>query len=106
MPDRIIREHRPGHIGSTPQDTFAIVTGARIAGIEQDFDEHLTPRTRVDGYLLLPDVSQYAAPGYFRDDSQLIAMTASARRMQPDVMKPIPTPKTLGGFDPDDPNAY
>lgn len=96
----VARDHRPGHIGYTPQDTFETLVGARVAGELADFDEHLEPSPQVSGYMPLPADGSIVVPGYFRDDTFLLQITGASARMQPGVMRAVPTAKTLGGYDP------
>jgi hypothetical protein len=101
----VARNHRPGHIGSTPQDTDTIVAGSRFAGELADYGSRFQPpeASRIDANLARPDVA--ADPGYFRDDTMLLQITGAAARMQPTVMRKGLDPKTFGDFDPAAPDG-
>ena len=96
----VVRDHRPGHIGYTPQDTDAIIAGSRIAGMEAEYASRYQPPEagRVDADLPVPNVA--ATPGYFRDDTTLLQITGAAARMQPSVMRKGLDPKTFGDYAP------
>lgn len=96
----VARNHRPGHIGTTPQNTDTIVAGSRVAGELADYGSRYQPPEagRIDATMQRPDVA--ADPGYFRDDSMLLQITGAAARMQPNVMRKGLDPKTFGDYDP------
>lgn len=100
MADRIARDHRPGHIGTTPQDTDAILAGSRAAGILADVTSRLGfwPHRFVSAFMPRPDVA--ADPGNYRDDTTTLAITGAVRRMQPDMAPRWPDAKHLGGSNP------
>lgn len=98
----VVRDHRAGHIGATPQDTDGIVAGGRVAGMQADFDAHLQPPwvDRVDAYLPVPQVAQ--APGYFSDEWTMIQITGAVARAQPGLLRQgqMGNAKAFGGYDP------
>lgn len=96
----VAHDHRPGHIGFTPQPLYDMQPSSRIAGMLEDFGEHLEPKPRVDDYLPLPPVEQVAPGGYFRNETLDLEITGAVRRMQPGVMRQIPDAKTISGYDP------
>jgi len=98
----VVRQHRPGHIGNTPQNTDAIVAGSRVAGEQADFTSRLQPPEvdRVDAFLPKPQLAEVADPGYFRDDTTALQITGAVARMQPGVMRKGLDPKTFGTYDP------
>lgn len=98
----IARDHRPGHIGTTPQDTDAILAGSRVVGMIADATSRLPfwPHRFVNALLGRPDVAQAADPGYFRDDTQALQIAGAVRRAQADMAPRWPDAKHLGGADP------
>lgn len=96
----IARSHRPGHIGTTPQNTDELLAASRVAGMLHDFVEHPQGRqvARIDADMHRPAVA--AAPGYFRDDWTAAQITGSAAMAQLNGHRQFQEPKTLGGYDP------
>jgi hypothetical protein len=99
----VVRAHRPGHIGNTPQDTDAIFVGGRIAGIEAEYASRYQPpeASRIDALLARP---AFVHSGYMSDDWMLLQVTGAAARMQPGVMRKGLDPKTFGDYDPMSPS--
>jgi hypothetical protein len=97
------RDYPPGGRGTTPQDTYELLTASRVGSSLADFASHDAPKPRVDDTMGRPALAGLPEPGYFRDDSMLLVMNGAVSRMQPEVMRAVPSPKTLGGYDPEAP---
>lgn len=91
----VVRQHQPGHIGSTPQNTDEIVAGGRVAGMLADYTSRFQPpeASRIDATLHPPD---FVHEGYFTDDWTLLQITGAVGRMQPGVMRRGLDPKSFG----------
>lgn len=94
----VARDHRPGHIGSTPQNTDNIIAGGRVAGMLADLRSRLGfwPHRHTDAFMGRPLVS--ADPGYFRDDWTAAQITASVARSGLNGSRQYQDAKHLGGF--------
>lgn len=94
-PIRVARDHDPGHIGNTPQNT-GMIPAARVDAIEAELvDGNLPPHPRVDAYMAQPPPGVAAVPGLYRQQ-------ATAAHIQEAIelqlqSPPIPTVKNIGG---------
>jgi hypothetical protein len=94
----VARDHRPGHIGTTPQDTDSIIAGGRVAGMIADARSRLPwwPHRRVDDNMGRPLVA--ADPGYFSDAFTAAQITGAVQRSALNGKRQFQDPKTLGGY--------